>query len=54
MMGNTICALADGTAMPMLGFVRKYRDEFVEACRSGGIGKTRLDDGVRALLGRAA
>jgi NADH-quinone oxidoreductase subunit F len=54
MMGNTICALADGTAMPMLAFVRKFRDEFVAACR-GGIGPTRLDESVRALLaGRAA
>ncbi len=54
MMGNTICALADGTAMPMLAFVRKYRDEFIAACKGGGIGGQRLDDGVRALLGRAA
>ena len=54
MMGNTICALADGTAMPMLAFVRKFRDEFVAACR-GGIGDTRLDEAVRALVaGRAA
>ena len=28
MMGNTICAFADGTAMPMLGFLQKFRDEF--------------------------
>ncbi|MEI8258363.1 MAG: NADH-ubiquinone oxidoreductase-F iron-sulfur binding region domain-containing protein, partial [Deltaproteobacteria bacterium] len=27
-MGNTICALGDGAAMPMLGFIQKYRDEF--------------------------
>jgi NADH-quinone oxidoreductase subunit F len=55
MMGNTICALADGTAMPMLAFVRKFRDEFVAACKSGGIGDKRLDDSVRKLFaGRAA
>ncbi|MCZ7683759.1 MAG: hypothetical protein M5U28_35330 [Sandaracinaceae bacterium] len=28
MMGNTICALADGTAMPMLGFIRCYPQDF--------------------------
>jgi NADH-quinone oxidoreductase subunit F len=35
MMGNTICAFADGTAMPMLGFLQKFREEFVEAGRRG-------------------
>jgi NADH-quinone oxidoreductase subunit F len=56
MMGNTICALADGTAMPMLAFVRKFRDEFLAVAKSGGVGEKRLDDSVRALLssGRAA
>jgi NADH-quinone oxidoreductase subunit F len=55
MMGNTICALADGTAMPMLALVRKFRAEFVEACKSGGIPNRRLDDSVKALVsGRAA
>jgi NADH-quinone oxidoreductase subunit F len=56
MMGNTICALADGTAMPMLAFVRKFRDEFLAVAKSGGVGSKRLDDSVRALLssGRAA
>jgi NADH-quinone oxidoreductase subunit F len=49
MMGNTICALADGTAMPMLAFVRKYRDEFVAACKNG-VGDGRLDDSVKTLL----
>jgi NADH-quinone oxidoreductase subunit F len=29
-MGNTICALGDGAAMPMLGFIQKYREEFEE------------------------
>ena len=56
MMGNTICALADGTAMPMLAFVRKFRDEFVAACKTGGLGDKKLDASVRGLLlgGRAA
>jgi NADH-quinone oxidoreductase subunit F len=55
MMGNTICALADGTAMPMLALVRKFRDEFIAVAKNGGIGQKRLDDSVRALLsGRAA
>ncbi len=53
MMGNTICAFADGTAMPMLGFVRQFRDEFVAAAK-GGLSDTRLDKSVRGLLGRAA
>jgi len=55
MMGNTICALADGTAMPMLAFVRKFRDEFIAVAQNGGVGNARLDDSVKALLaGRAA
>jgi len=51
MMGNTICALADGTAMPMLAFVRKFRDEFIAVAKSGGVGSARLDDSVKALVG---
>jgi NADH-quinone oxidoreductase subunit F len=54
MMGNTICALADGTAMPMLALIRKFRDEFVAASKNGGIGDKRLDESVRALLGGRA
>jgi NADH-quinone oxidoreductase subunit F len=55
MMGNTICALADGTAMPMLGFVRKYRKEFLEAAEKGLPESARLDDSIRAqLLGRTS
>jgi len=34
-MGNTICALGDGAAMPMLGFLGKYRAEFEEHVRLG-------------------
>jgi NADH-quinone oxidoreductase subunit F len=44
MMGNTICAFADGTAMPMLGFIQKFKDEFVEAgkrgVRAGSLGES--------------
>jgi NADH-quinone oxidoreductase subunit F len=29
-MGNTICAFGEGTAMPALGFIKKYRKEFEE------------------------
>lgn len=27
-MGNTICAFGEGTAMPALGFLKKFRPEF--------------------------
>jgi len=54
MMGNTICAFAEGTAMPMLGFIRKFRNEFVAAAQAGGLADYRLDNGVRGLLGKAA
>ena len=33
-MGNTICAFGEGTAMPALGFLKKFRKEF-EALREG-------------------
>ena len=29
-MGNTICAFGEGTAMPALGFVQKFRKDFEE------------------------
>ncbi|QQR91993.1 MAG: NADH-quinone oxidoreductase subunit NuoF [Myxococcales bacterium] len=49
MMGNTICAFADGTAMPMLAMVQKFRDEFIEAAQNKrGFG--RLDDSTRSLV----
>ncbi len=35
-MGNTICAFGEGTAMPALGFLRKFRREFEEYVRTGG------------------
>lgn len=54
MMGNTICALADGTAMPMLAFIQKYPQDFYDAIE-GGLGeRTRLDAGVRDAVGRSA
>jgi len=54
MMGNTICAFADGTAMPMLALVQKFRLEFEEALRKG-LPSSRLDAPVIELLrGRAA
>jgi NADH-quinone oxidoreductase subunit F len=52
MMGNTICALADGTAMPMLALVRKYRDEFLRAVEGGLPASARLDEAVRQHLVR--
>jgi NADH-quinone oxidoreductase subunit F len=49
MMGNTICAFADGTAMPMLGFLQKFHGEFLEAARRGSpahtLGATARDVG---------
>jgi NADH-quinone oxidoreductase subunit F len=27
-MGNTICAVGEGTAMPALGYLKKFRKEF--------------------------
>ncbi len=51
MMGNTICAFAEGTAMPLLGLVQKFRDEFIEAARGGVPESTRHDDTTRSLVG---
>ena len=39
-MGNTICAFGEGTAMPALGFLKKYRKEFEKYVRGE---KTRKD-----------
>ena len=52
MMGNTICAFADGTAMPMLGLLQKFREEFVEAGKRG-IPAHTLGATARALGGIA-
>jgi NADH-quinone oxidoreductase subunit F len=35
-MGNTICAFGEGSAMPMLGFLRKFRREFEDYVRTRG------------------
>jgi NADH-quinone oxidoreductase subunit F len=35
MRGTTICALADGCAMPVESIVRKFRHEFEEHVRLG-------------------
>jgi len=34
--GNTICAFGEGASLPMLGFVRKFRKEFVEHIEAKG------------------
>jgi NADH-quinone oxidoreductase subunit F len=50
MMGNTICAFADGTAMPMLGMVQKFREEFMDAAAHGLPDGVRHDDSVRGSV----
>ena len=50
MMGNTICAFADGTAMPMLGMVQKFREEFMDAAVNGIADGVRHDDSVRSVI----
>jgi NADH-quinone oxidoreductase subunit F len=40
-MGNTICAFGEGSAMPMLGFLKKFRREFEEHVRTRGASSTR-------------
>ncbi|MEO0325834.1 MAG: NADH-quinone oxidoreductase subunit NuoF [Myxococcota bacterium] len=54
MMGNTICAFAEGTAMPLLGMVQKFREEFVAAAEEGQPLGRRHDDSTRDRLGSAA
>jgi NADH-quinone oxidoreductase subunit F len=39
-MGNTICAFGEGMAMPLLGFLKKFRRELEEYIRSGGRSST--------------
>jgi len=34
-MGNTICAFGEGTAMPALAFLQKFRPEFESYIRNG-------------------
>jgi NADH-quinone oxidoreductase subunit F len=50
MMGNTICAFAEGTAMPMLGMIRQFREEFVDAAAAGLPEGYRHDDSTRAAV----
>jgi NADH-quinone oxidoreductase subunit F len=40
-MGNTICAFGEGTAMPALGFLQKFRPELEEYVRHKGKAGTR-------------
>jgi NADH-quinone oxidoreductase subunit F len=40
-MGNTICAFGEGTAMPALGFLQKFRPEFEAFVNTGGQSSTR-------------
>jgi NADH-quinone oxidoreductase subunit F len=40
-MGNTICAFGEGATMPVLGFLKKFRNEFEEYIRTGGKSSTR-------------
>jgi NADH-quinone oxidoreductase subunit F len=49
-MGNTICAFGEGTAMPALGFLRKFRKHFEAYVQSGGKSST----GRLALTGGSA
>jgi NADH-quinone oxidoreductase subunit F len=41
-MGNTICAFGEGTAMPALGFLRKFRKEIEQRVRDKGRSIGRL------------
>jgi NADH-quinone oxidoreductase subunit F len=48
-MGNTICAFGEGMAMPILGILQKFRDEFVEAAKNGVPGSP-LGDSTRDIV----
>jgi NADH-quinone oxidoreductase subunit F len=39
-MGNTICAFGEGTAMPALGFLKHFRKEFEQYILTGGKSST--------------
>ncbi len=49
-MGNTICAFGEGTAMPALGFLKKFRKEFEAYIKTKGKSST----GRLALAGAGA
>jgi NADH-quinone oxidoreductase subunit F len=51
LMGNTICAFADGTAMPMLGFIQRFRDEFIEAGKKGVAKGSLADTSLQLVKG---
>jgi NADH-quinone oxidoreductase subunit F len=48
-MGSTICAFGDGMSMPILGLVRKFYSEFLEAAKNGVPGSP-LGDSTKALV----
>ena len=48
-MGKTICAFGDGMSMPMLGLVRRFRDEFADAAKNG-LAESRPDDSTEELV----
>ncbi len=48
-MGNTICAFGEATAMPILGLVEKFRDEFLEAAKQGVAGSP-LGDSTKDIV----
>jgi NADH-quinone oxidoreductase subunit F len=51
-MGNTICAFGEGTAMPALGFLLKFRKEFEQHIKTGGKSSTgRLTVGIPGPVG---
>ncbi|MCB9707943.1 MAG: NADH-quinone oxidoreductase subunit NuoF [Myxococcales bacterium] len=54
MMGNTICAFADGTAMPMLAFIQKFRDEFLHAMDTPRSSDPMDDSAPKRGIGHAA
>jgi len=53
-MGNTICALGDAAAMPVLSFLKKFKAEFIQhvELRRCPIGEQGwgLDQSTRAAL----
>jgi len=54
-MGNTICAFGEGTAMPAMGFIKKFRKELEAYVKSGGKSGTGTLDPIsmppRAITG---
>lgn len=48
-MGNTVCAFGEGMSMPILGILRKFHGEFLEAAKNGVPGSP-LGDSARDLV----